>query len=176
MRRLIVPLALLVALPAGLFAQSVADTAAKEKERREKARQGKAPAKVYTEDDLRNAGRGTLSAPASNEAAAAASATPPSPAASPQPGASPAEKTEDELKAERQQQWREQVQKTQAEIQSLGQKADQLQMQLNDLSQNLYTSTRANLANELDGTKTKLATAQRTLATLEDDGRRLGYR
>ena len=182
MRRPIVPvlLALAVALPSGLAAQSMGEVAAKERERREKARAGKPAAKVITEEDLRLGGRprGTISNPAATDSPDVAASPAPDgtvPAAGAAPAA-PKEKSEDELAAQRQAQWRERMQRTQADVQTLTQRAEQIQLKLNDISGNIYSSGRQNLASELETTKTLLATAQRTLLELEDEGRRNGFR
>jgi len=177
MRKLIVPLALVLALPAGLYAQSLGEVAAKERERREKLRQGKHAPKVITEEDLRAAGRprGTVSNPgATNEPAA----DPNAPAA---PGAAPAspapagkEKSEEEMLAQRQAQWRERMKRAQEDVQGLNQRAEQLQLRLNDTG-NVYAASRTNLMNELETTKALLATARQALASLEDEGRRSGF-
>jgi hypothetical protein len=73
MRRTIVPLSLALALALPAAGQSMGEAAAKERERREKLRQGKPAAKVITEEDLRSSSRpkGTVSQPAASEAVAA---------------------------------------------------------------------------------------------------------
>jgi hypothetical protein len=60
-------------------------------------------------------------------------------------------------------------------VQDLSARADQLQLRLNDVSGNIYSTSRANLVSEMEATKALLATARGTLATLEDEGRRSGY-
>jgi molecular chaperone GrpE (heat shock protein) len=178
MRSLIVPLSLVLALPAGLYAQSVGEVAAKERERRAKLHQGKPASKVITEEDLRSGGRprgGTISNPAATEEPAADPKAAPAPSA---PGAAPApkEKSEDELRAQRQQEWRDRMQRAQADVQTLSQRAEQLQVRVNDATGNVYSATRTNLLNELETTKTLLAAARQGLSSLEDEGRRSGYR
>jgi hypothetical protein len=187
MRRLIVPLSLVlaVALPSGLAAQSLGEVAAKERERREKARAGKPAPKVITEEDLRSSSkpRGTVSNPAASDSPDASAS--PVPGAPPVPGASPAaspspaaakEKTDEELLAQRQAQWRERMQRTQADVQALSQRVEQIQSKLNDVSGNIYSSSRANLVSEMESTKTLLAQARQTLAELEEEGRRSAFR
>jgi hypothetical protein len=68
------------------------------------------------------------------------------------------------------------VQKAQAEITRLNAEANTLQTSLNDLSQNLYGSNRANTINRLDEVKKQLAAAQQSVADLEEEGRRSRFR
>ncbi len=147
-------------------AQSLSELAAKEKERRSKAKVGK----TYTETDL---GRGGSVVTADVPAADAKPADAPDAAK-----ADPAkkEKTEDELKTERQTAWREKVTKTGADITRLQSRADLLQTALNDLSQNLYGSTRQSQAAELEQVQGQLAVARKALEDLQEEGRRNGYR
>ena len=86
-----------VALAAAIaWPQSLAEIAAREKERQEKVkRKTGGAAHVITEDDLRGRGAGTYSQPGAGSTA--------TPSASPSPGASPGaekQKTEDEIRAE----------------------------------------------------------------------------
>ncbi|HEX6737562.1 MAG TPA: hypothetical protein VF310_04805, partial [Vicinamibacteria bacterium] len=124
--------------------------------------------------------RGTISNPAATEEAAPDPNASPAPAAS--PGAAPAagakpEKTEDEVRTERQAEWRKRLDQAQKDAQNLTQRVEQIQLKLNDVSGGgLYSSSRANLVNELETTKALLATARQTLANLEEEGRRNGYR
>jgi hypothetical protein len=184
MRPWIVPFSfvLALALPAGAFSQSMGEVAAKERERREKARAGKPAPKVITEEDLRSVNRpkGTISNMGAPEGSPEVAASPeagasPAPGATPAPGA-PAEKTGEELRADRQGDWRERLQRAQIDVQNLSARAEQLQIKVNDVSGNIYSASRANLVSELESTKTLLATARVTLANLEDEGRRNGYR
>lgn len=161
---------LLSAIPSS--AQNLAEIAAREKERRSKAKNA---GKVYTESDLRKGGVG---APASETQA---TADDPKEAAAgdvakPAGDAAKQEKSEDEQKAEREKAWRDKLDKTNAEITRLQTRADDLQRALNDLTQNLYGSTRARQASELEQVQQQLATSRKGLEDLQEEGRRNGYR
>jgi hypothetical protein len=149
-------------------AQSLAELAAREKERRAKAKAGK----TYTESDL---GRGSSAAvPVSDTTPEATVPTSGAEATKTEPAKK--EKTEDELRAEREAAWRERVGKANAEITRLQDRADALQRALNDLTQNLYGSTRQAQANELEQVQTQLTAARKGLEDLQEEGRRNGYR
>jgi len=165
-------------LPAA--AQSLGEAAAREKARKDKAaREGKSrPAvKVITEDELR--GRitsGTLSQPAAEDNVEAAPADGATPAATPAKPAAAPEKSEDELRAERQVEWRQKLTDAQANVARLRARADQMQAALNDMTGPLYGPNRASIANQLEQTKAALTTAEQTVASLEEEGRRNRYR
>lgn len=172
-----------VALAVGLAsapvaAQSLGEVAARERAKREKAaREGKArpPAKVITEDELRGRmGSGTLSQPAADTTATGAP-TPAAPAATPGQPAAP-EKTEDELQAERQADWRQKLQTARADVATLRARRDQIQVALNDMSVSIYGPNRASIVNQLEQTKTQLTATEQTVANLEEEGRRNRYR
>jgi hypothetical protein len=152
--------------------QSLAEIAAREKERQEKVKRKTGGAtKVITEDDLRGRGAGTYSQPGSTGA----------PAASPSPGASPSPagekpKTEEEIRAEQEKAWRDRLQQAQAEVTRLTGVVDSLQKDLNDLSTNLYGSQRTTLLNRMDQAQKALGTARQQVTDLEEEGRRNRYR
>jgi DNA repair exonuclease SbcCD ATPase subunit len=157
-------------LASGASAQSLAEIAAQQKEKRK----GK-PAKVFTEDDLK---RGTSRGTTPDNAGAVVEGEAP---ATPAPGAAPASeqgasKSEDELRAEAQKAWRDQLQKSRDNAAQLSAEVDRLQTSLNDLAQPLYGSTRTNRLAALDKAKQQLATAQQTIVDLEEQGRRSSYR
>jgi hypothetical protein len=185
-----VPFAALAAVAIGLASmpasgQSLAEAAAREKERKEKAsREGKPrpPVKVITEDELR--GRmtsGTLSQPAAD--LSDSSSTPAeggdgtAVAAAPAPVARPGapEKTEEELRTERQAEWRNRLQASQAKVATLRTRREQMETELADLK-TLYGPNRASIANHLERAKADLAAAEQEVANLEDEGRRNRYR
>jgi len=174
--------AVVVTLAVGLAsapapAQSLGEVAAREKAKKEKeARDGKAkrPARVITEYELRGGGgAGTLSQPAADDAAASASATG---SAAPPATAGAAEKTEDELRAERLQDWRQRLQEAQADVARLRARVDQVQTSLNDMSGPIYGPNRGVMVNQLEQAKTALAAAEQKVAALEEEGRRNRYR
>jgi chromosome segregation ATPase len=163
--------AAVLALPQVVTAQSLGEAA----ERAKKERKTGTKSKVITDAELRQKGAGRPEEPVTSSE--------PTPAAEPTPadGAAPAateakpektEKTEDELRAEAQANWRDRVQKAQAEVTRLNTEANTLQTSLNDLSQNLYGSNRANSMNRLDEVKKQLAAAQQAVADLQEEGRR----
>ena len=169
----------LATLPAS--AQSLGEVAAREKARRDKAaRDGRArpPAKVITEDELRGRmGAGTLSQPAATEDSASTASTPgaaPAPAAA-GPAATP-EKSEDELRAERQTEWRQKLQSARADVATLRARREQIEAALSDPAVPMYGAGRASVANQLEQTKTQLVAAEQNVANLEEEGRRNRYR
>jgi ElaB/YqjD/DUF883 family membrane-anchored ribosome-binding protein len=105
-----------------------------------------------------------------------------SPAASPaagqpgaaQPGTKP--KTDDEIRAEQQQAWRDKLKKAQDEVQRLTQLTESLQSGLNDLTGNVYGSARTNMINQLEAAKGELKAAQGQVAAIEEEGRRSRFR
>jgi hypothetical protein len=162
-------------LPRTSSGQSLADAAAKEKERR-KGHIGH----VYTEEDLRRAGgqRAREGAPAevaSNETAAPASeSAAASKDAAKEGTAKP--KTDDEVKADREAAWRQRLTKANADVARLSTEADTLQQGANDITQNLYGASRAGQLARLEETKKQLAAAKDSVSALEDEGRRSGFR
>jgi hypothetical protein len=149
---------------------SMAELAAREKERRAKAKAG---TKSYTEADLNKGGGGlTVVEDAAKPAAAGDAAKADGTKADP----AKKEKSEDEQRAERETAWRDRVTKANAEVARLSARADALQFALNDLSQNLYGSTRQNQAAELEQVQGQLAAARKSVEDLQDEGRRNNYR
>jgi hypothetical protein len=153
--------------PQALSAQSLAEAAAKEKERR-KAVKG---AKSYTEEDLGRAGGGTVNIPPAPE---------PLPESTPKESESAAkneeEKSADELKAEANAAWRKRLEVAQQNAQTLQEAVNRIQLDLNDAAGGFYGARRTTMLNLLDETQKKLAEAQQKVADLEDEGRRNGYR
>ncbi len=162
-----------VVVPGPSSAQSLAEVAAKEKARRKAL----TPGKVYTETDLRRAGA---------DAAPATTVSPddsatPETEASPKPDAPGAKdaaqpKSDDEIRAEKQKDWSERVAKANAEIGRLNADIASLEQKVGDLSQNLYGATRTAQLARLEEDKKQLASAQKTLADLQEEGRRNSYR
>lgn len=170
------PLTVALAAAAFLFptcsgAQSLAEVAAKEKERR-KAKTGR----TFTEEDLRRAGASrppeAPSAPAAGGTAVAGEAGAPKEA---KDGA-PKPKTEDEVRAEQEKAWRDRLAKANEDVTRLNGQIEVMQRGLNDVSQNLYGPARTAQANRLDDARGQLAAAQKSVADLQEEGRRAGYR
>lgn len=157
-------------VPAFASAQSLADVAAKEKERRS----GKA-VKSYTEDDLRRAGGPVSSfettAPDDSSAPAAGAEGSETAAAD-----APKEKSEDEQRAADEKAWREKLQKASDEYNGTVEQINQLQKNLNDLTGNYYSAGRTTMLNNMDQLKQKLASAQANLDALKEEGRRNRFR
>jgi hypothetical protein len=168
--------AILIALPSFSAAQSLAEAAAREREKRK----GQKAGKVITEDELRRAGRGpgtaNVSMSAPDPAASPAASGQAQPAGATQAGAAPKAKTDDEVRAEQEQAWRDKLKTAQEDVLRLTQAATALQNSLNDLSGNVYGSQRTNLMNQLEKTKAELQAAQAQVATLQDEGRRSRFR
>lgn len=152
--------------PAALSAQSLSEAAAKEKERR-KGKQ----AKVFTDDDLRKAG-----GPASPSTPAEPTATAAAKPEEGKPGAKKAEKTEEELRVEREADWHKRLETAQKNVSILQDQVNKIQADLNDMSGGVYSARRTTLANLLEETKKQLAEAQQTVGNLQEEGRRSGYR
>jgi hypothetical protein len=162
-----------VALAAAIaWPQSLAEIAAREKERQEKVKKKTGgAAHVITEDDLRGRGAGTYSQPGAGTAA--------TPSASPSPGASPGAekaKTEDEVRAEQEKAWRDRLEHFQAEVTRLTGVVDSLQRDLGDLTGPLYGGSRTALLNRMDTAQKSLADARRQVEDLQEEGRRNRYR
>jgi hypothetical protein len=129
---------------------------------------------VITESDLGGRSRGTLSNAGSTEATPAAS---PSPAAAGDAKAGEAkEKTPDEVRAEQEAAWRQRLDQARTEVTSLTDKVNRIQLTLNDMTANLYSSSRTAALDHLEATKKELAAAQQKVADLEEEGRRNRYR
>jgi hypothetical protein len=164
----VIALAAAVAWP-----QSLAEIAAREKERQEKVKKKTGgAAHVITEDDLRGRGAGTYSQPGAGSAAA-------TPSASPSPGASPGAekpKTEDEIRAEQEKAWRERLEHFQAEVARLTGVVASIQTDLGDLSGPMYGGSRTSLLNRLDTAQKSLAQARQQVEDLQEEGRRNRYR
>jgi len=160
---------------------SLADAAAKEKERRGKAA---TPPKGITEGDLK-----------SNAGSTGAFSTTPTTTGSPDPNAKPGEakpgeakpadaaadgkekeKTPEEIAAEQQKAWRESLDTAQKNVQTIQASIDDLQLHLNDLTQNMYGGTRAAQLQQREGLKKQLADSQQQVTDLQEQGRRSGYR
>ena len=149
-------------------AQSLGDAAAKEKARRKTVAK---PTKVITDDDLRSGGG--VSSPGTES-------TETTPGASPEGGAAATpgkkEKSADDQKAEAQAAWRKNLDAANKQVAQFQADAGQIQAALNDTSGGVYTARRATLQTQLDTTNKRLAEAQQKVASLNEEGRRNGYR
>lgn len=170
--------AAVAALASPSIAQSLAEVAARTKKKEE----GKPkPAKVYTETDLRSrpAGSGSMSAmegPVPGTATTTTASPAPGAAAGAVPPAGEKVKTEDEIRAEKQTEWRERLAAAEAEVVRLTDLLNRSQSALNDLTGALYGGSRATLISNVEEGKRQLALAQQTVADIQEEGRRARYR
>ena len=152
-------------------AQSLGEAAARERAKKK----GKTePAKVFTDDDLRSAG-GIANVPAAVDAPADGQAKPAEGEKAGQ-AKKEKEKSPDELQAEQQAAWRKKVDHIQSEVNRIRQMVAAIQADLNDTSGGVYTPRRATLQTRLDEAQKNLADGEQTLANLQEEGRRNGYR
>jgi len=164
-------------------AQSLGDVAAQEKERRK----GK-PAKSYSEDDLRRAGGpgSSFETTSSDDSGTATEGTAPAEGATAEGGSgegapkaepgAPKEKTEDELRAEQEKDWRERMKKAQEDVTRFTGEVNDLDTRLNDLTGNYYSASRTSMLNRRDEAKNKLSAAQDALGKLQEEGRQKRFR
>ncbi|MFI5184375.1 MAG: hypothetical protein ACHQNV_08255 [Vicinamibacteria bacterium] len=160
-------------LPTPTRAQSLTEAAAKEKERRK----GKA-AHTFTEQDLAraSAGRTTDTAAAAPDAAGATADG--AAAGAPKDGkeGAPKAKTPDELRADQEKAWRDRLTKATEDVTRLTGQIDTMQRSLNDVSQNLYGSSRTTQLARLEDAQKQLAAAQQAVTDLQEEGRRSSFR
>src|SRR5262245_15817435 len=156
--------AALLLVAAASSAQSLSDAAAKEKARRKTVSK---PGRVITDEDLRTGG-GTVSNPG----------TEPAPAPSPSPGGEGGtaankegkkEKTEDELKAEAQADWRKRLEAANQEAATARERVNQIQLALNDTSGGVFTPRRATLQSQFDEAQQKATAADQKVAALGEE-------
>jgi type II secretory pathway pseudopilin PulG len=162
-------------VPALASAQSLAEVAAREKERREAA--GK-KVKSYSEDDLRRSGGAASSFETSSSDDAAAA---PTEGAAPAEGASgddsttttvaPKEKGADAQLAEKKA-YNEKLQKAQDELNDTAAQIDKIQKDLANNSANYYSAARTEMLNRLDGLTKKYATQKDALESVRAEGRK----
>jgi hypothetical protein len=136
-----------------------------------------APKKVFTEDDLRSAGRpkGTVSQPGS--------VSEPEPAASPSPGASPAagaspspEPTDEEKRAASAKEFQRHVNHYAKEIATRRASIDKAQLELNDLTDYSVGGRRASLIDQIAVWEKEIKDAEQDIANVEEQARRAGVR
>ena len=185
--RLLPTAALIVGLfvPSGarVEAQSLADAAAREKEKRKAQK----PSKVFTEDDLRRAGSSGRASVITGEAAgdatgdASAEAVPPAEGTE---GAPPSEetgstkkpeKTSAEVRAEKQKDWRARLDKVQGELAAATAEVSRIQTAMQGLSPE-STSAIANFTTRLTEQQKRAADARQQIEVLETEGRFNGFR
>jgi hypothetical protein len=158
-----------LALPS--FAQSLAEIAARNK----KKESGK-PVKVFTEADLRGRPAASGSMSQMEGPAVVATASPAPGAAGAVPPAGEKVKSEEEIQAEKQAEWRERLQRAEADVVRISEEVNRAQTALNDISGPLYGGTRAGLITRVDEGKRQLVIAQQTVLDIQEEGRRARYR
>lgn len=146
-----------------LAEESLGDVAAREKERRK----GQTGSKVITETELTAAKGRSVSADGSTPSDSPA--TDEKKPASPASPASPAEKTDDQIRAEKENDWRTRKDAAAAEVTRLQDLVSQLEQTANEYSSPL-------LLNHLEEARKALSAAQATAANLEDERRFAGYK
>lgn len=176
-----------LAVPAVTSAQSLADLAAKEKERRERLKKEKSEgeSKSFSETDLyesrrsrSNMGNETESANPSSDGESSVGEGETGGEAASGAGAegAPAEKTEDEIRAEEQAAWREQLEAAEADRQRIDEEIATVQRALNDNTVNMYGSARQQRLQRLEEAKALKAEVEQRIAALEQEGRRNRFR
>ena len=149
-------------------AQGLGDAAARERDRK-KAGAASKPAKVYTETDLGPASSAPV--PVVDNAPKAdgkAEAKPGEKAPSPEQAAAEAE-------AQAQEEWRNKLEQARVDESNFQGTVDRLQATLTDTSA-IYSPGWTSAMTQIDQAKQKLAEVRARIATLEEEGRRAGYR
>jgi hypothetical protein len=168
-----------LALPAAVRSQGLADTAAKERERRE-AQKKTAPAKTFTDDDLARAkGSGASFAEGTTDETGGTAQGDQAKAeggARPTGEAKKATAAEDEARAAAEAAWRKKLELSRKNVATYQENIEKVQLDLNDTSGGYYGARRQRMIETLDEQKKKLAETQQDVAKLEDEGRRNGYR
>ena len=160
----------LLCLAHAAAAQSLAEIAAKQKEKRKGGQ-----TKVYTEQDLKKGPASNIVADEGVPAGDGEATAPTSPAEG-QGAAGPPQKSDDELKAEREAAWRDKIGKARDNVLQLTSEVSRIETALNDLTVPIYGTARTNRMQALDKTKQQLTAAQQSVADLEEEGRRSGFR
>jgi hypothetical protein len=148
-------------------AQGLGDVAAKEKQKRKTSPK---TAKVYNDDSI-----GRSMAPVSSTEQPAAGQAPGDKAATDGAAATGKEKPVEDPKIKAEAEWRQKLDQARKEESGYQDMIIKLQLALNDTSA-LYNSGRAANATQLEENQKKLAEVKTRIASLEEEGRRNGYR
>jgi len=161
-------------------AQGIGDAAAQQKAKKKQAQaQSQAkPAKVYTETDL---GAGSVAPtqptlPTDAEAAAKAGEKKPGDAEAADGKPAGEQKSAEEAQKAQADAWRKKMDQARKEVDAYQDVVNKVQLDLNDMSGGAYSASRAPKIAFLEEQKQKLAAAQAQVASLEEEGRRSGYR
>jgi hypothetical protein len=155
-------------LPRPAIGQSLGEVAAREKERRK----GK-PDHVITEDDLHK-GRSRAADDGDTSAAADTSAKPEATAKG-DAATGKKEKSEEEVRAEKQKAWQDRRSKADDDVQRLTKEIDDLQRTAGNRRTYQFDPNRAQALDRLELAKKELQAAQQRLEDLEDERRREGF-
>ncbi len=161
-------------------AQTLGDIAKREEARR---KQVKAPAKVYTNEDLRGDGGAPAPAAPANEAAAPNAAQPAAPAAGAQPKDADKAAAEDPKKSEAY--WKDRVAKARSDLDRAKTFADALQSRINALTTDFAARSdpaqRGQIGNdrqkalaELDRVKKEIEANTKAIADIQEEARKAG--
>jgi hypothetical protein len=173
-RNLVAVAVSILVVPSLGFGESLAEAAAKEKARRKALEESnKKPAKSYSDGDLGNAKGTNASFPSGTAPAASADPAASKDAAAP---GTKKEKTDDEKQAEASAAWRKSLDAANKDAAASREQISKIQNDLNDTSGGFYSSRRATLLTQLEGSKKNLAEAEAKVADLEEQGRRNAYR
>jgi len=135
------------------------------------------PKRVYTEDDLRGAGRprGTVSQPGSTSEPEPSASPSPSTEASPSPDASP-EPTEEEKRATGAKAIQDKIDFYARYIATTRVDIEKAQLELNDLTNYTFGGRRKTLMEQIEMLEKNIAEAEQKIAGLEEEARRAGVR
>jgi hypothetical protein len=167
--------AALLAVPAVVLGQSLAEAAATEKARRKALQEaGKKPARSYSDEDLGRASGANASFPSGPDAA------PADPAATSAEGgaegaAKPKEKTDDDRRAEATAAWQKRFEAADKEVTTIQAEVNRIQADLNDTSGGFYSARRNSLMSMLEEKKKQLAEAEQKRTALDEERRQNGY-
>jgi hypothetical protein len=167
-------LVLVLGAPPLAAAQSLAEVAKKEKERRQRV---KGSSKVITEGDLRKtrSSRSSVPVTAGAETEESESTTAEEPSA-PAAAAEEEEKTDAELRAERQTEIQEQIDYRRKKIQTLQEHIAAARLELNDVSDMTYGGRRARLLQIVEDGQAEIAKLEGEIEDLTDQARHVGVR
>lgn len=149
-----------------LWAESLGEIAEREKERRK----GQTEGKVMTESDLGRAKGKTLATPDDgmpSSAPVATAAAAPAEAKTADGKPAPKPKTEEELRADKEKDWRTRYERAQADL-------EQAQKNVRELEPGSFSN--ATQAARLEEARGKVAAAQATLNALDEERRANGFR
>ena len=171
----VVVLAVLAGAPVARGDESLGAIAEKAKKEREarRAKEGSKPVKSFTDADLKGGGESTPPADAAADTAKpAAEATAKDAKAADKPAK--AEKTDEEIRAEKRADIQKKIDEQRQKIQQIDQAMAAAQAELSDLTNYTFGTRRASLQKVIDDGQADKAKAQQTIEDLQGEARRLG--